>query len=769
MASPAPMSGRIRFDAFELDAASGELRKDGILLKLQPQPFRVLLLLIQRSGQVVTREEIQRYLWTDTTFVDFDHGINFSINQIRSALADSAENHRYIETLPRRGYRFVGTVKQLPIPKQPETPVPERMGSIAVLKPSPGLELETAAPRHSRSIAPVRIIVKVAEKHKIGLGAGIVVLLTLMAATVYGIHSLLHNGHAIPFQDFEITQLTTNGKTPLAAISPDGNYLVAVLVDNGKSTLLLRHLQTNSDTQVIPPAEVSYGGLIFSPDGNYIYFLKSDEYNANDLFRVPVLGGTPQMLAKDIDAHPVFSPGGERIAFERIFDPEFGRYRLIVANSDGTEERVIVDGPYSNFTLPVAWSADGKQVFGIQVPYQSEKSPLNESSLVSFDVASGQKRSLVAFNDFVIDMAPASVEQGFVVLYSRARELRAFQIGFVSLPGSKLWPITRDTNNYAAMTLSADRKTLAAVQSSDDSGLYLLPAKSYAINPPNQVLAQENDISDFAWASDTELYVARRSGLFRTSIDGNSDTPLILDPHAAISRIASCVPGRFAAFAWAGHGDSRSARLWRVDADGSSPKQIDDNENYDVGDAPVCSPDGKWLYYQKGMSGIFRLSAEGGTRQPVAGTVSSGLSNGFIGPDVSFDGKLLVFNVEKPVPSKPEMFDEILVIASLDSGAEPQTKMIEAVHGVDCCLRFTPDGKALVHAILDTGFVNSPQGVNNLWLQPLDAAPGRRITNFTSGRIRRIEFSPDGQRLAILRVHTKSDVVLLHDTGTSSK
>src|ERR1700722_2230728 len=111
MASPAPMSGRIRFDAFELDAASGELRKDGILLKLQPQPFRVLLLLIQRSGQVVTREEIQRYLWTDTTFVDFDHGINFSINQIRSALADSAGNHRYIETLPRRGYRFVAPVK----------------------------------------------------------------------------------------------------------------------------------------------------------------------------------------------------------------------------------------------------------------------------------------------------------------------------------------------------------------------------------------------------------------------------------------------------------------------------------------------------------------------------------------------------------------------------------------------------------------------------------------------------------------------------------
>jgi Tol biopolymer transport system component len=201
-----------------------------------------------------------------------------------------------------------------------------------------------------------------------------------------------------------------------------------------------------------------------------------------------------------------------------------------------------------------------------------------------------------------------------------------------------------------------------------------------------------------------------------------------------------------------------------VDADGSTPKQIVNDENYDAVE-PVCSPDGKWLYYQQNQSGVFRVSAESGTRQLIAGSASSGFSNGFLGPDVSFDGKLLVFNVEKPAPSKSEMWDEILVIVSLDSGAEPSTRMIEAIHGIDSSPRFTPDGKALVYAILEnTGFET-----DNLWLQPLDGAPGRRITNFTSGRIRRIQFSPDGQRLGILRIHTKSDVVLLHDTGASSQ
>src|SRR5246127_4076915 len=111
MASPASPPTKIRFDSFELDVTSGELRKGGNRLKLQPQPFRVLLLLVERSGEVVTREEIQRCLWKDSTFVDFEHGINFSINQIRGALSDNAEAPQYVQTLPRRGYRFIGAVQ----------------------------------------------------------------------------------------------------------------------------------------------------------------------------------------------------------------------------------------------------------------------------------------------------------------------------------------------------------------------------------------------------------------------------------------------------------------------------------------------------------------------------------------------------------------------------------------------------------------------------------------------------------------------------------
>ncbi len=111
MASPAQPSPVIRFGAFELDVANGELRKAGVSLKIHPQPFRVLLLLAEHPGQAVLREEIQRCLWGDNTFVDFERGINFCVNQIRAALGDDADKPQYVETLPRRGYRFIAPVK----------------------------------------------------------------------------------------------------------------------------------------------------------------------------------------------------------------------------------------------------------------------------------------------------------------------------------------------------------------------------------------------------------------------------------------------------------------------------------------------------------------------------------------------------------------------------------------------------------------------------------------------------------------------------------
>jgi DNA-binding winged helix-turn-helix (wHTH) protein/Flp pilus assembly protein TadD len=181
MASSAPMPPVIRFGAFELDAESGELRKAGISLKIHPQPFRVLTLLAERPGQIVTREEIQHCLWGDNTFVDYERGINFCVNQIRGALGDDAESPRYVETLPRRGYRFVASVTLIAGAKRPLriSDVPFRQDT-RDLAAGNGEALSSA---HDIHVVPSRVPEVPGTVSSRGVKAGIVVLLAIAILT----------------------------------------------------------------------------------------------------------------------------------------------------------------------------------------------------------------------------------------------------------------------------------------------------------------------------------------------------------------------------------------------------------------------------------------------------------------------------------------------------------------------------------------------------------------------------------------------------------
>jgi DNA-binding winged helix-turn-helix (wHTH) protein len=126
---------RYRFGAFEADAATGELRRQGLRVKLNAQPFQVLCLLLDRPGDLLTREEISRELWPDGTFVDYEHGVNSAVNRIREALGDTASSPRFVETLARRGYRFVAPVER--IADQIADPVPDTRAATLATNSAP--------------------------------------------------------------------------------------------------------------------------------------------------------------------------------------------------------------------------------------------------------------------------------------------------------------------------------------------------------------------------------------------------------------------------------------------------------------------------------------------------------------------------------------------------------------------------------------------------------------------------------------------------------
>ena len=216
----------------------------------------------------------------------------------------------------------------------------------------------------AKQVTSATAIAEAALRHKVWVIALGAVLLLMAAAAGYGIYSLLGRGRRLPFEEFTMMQITNTGHSRLAAVSPDGKYLVRTVAEAGKQSVWLRHIETGSDTQVIAPAEAFYGSLQFSAEGNYIYFQKATDSTQTgfNLMRTPVLGGSPQLIVRDIDSSIAFSPDGKKMAFGRGNNPVVGRSRLLVADTDGTAEKVVWEGPFMEMPFQLAWSPDGRQI-----------------------------------------------------------------------------------------------------------------------------------------------------------------------------------------------------------------------------------------------------------------------------------------------------------------------------------------------------------------------------------------------------------------------
>jgi serine/threonine protein kinase len=615
--------------------------------------------------------------------------------------------------------------------------------------PSSGLSAQASGEQPSSS----SVVVAVAKRHKFGLATGALIAIVVLIAAAYGLYALLHRTGPAPFADFTITQVTNNGKSVEAAISPDGKYLLSVLEDKGKQSLWLRHVLTNSDTQVIPAAEASYQTLAFSSDGNYIYFRKATDntqtsYNA---FRAPVLGGTPQLVVRNIDSAISFSPDG-RIAYARGNDPEVGKFQVLIANADGTNEKIFYGEPNSFVPHPVPWSPDGKQIAALMA------GPGGPLSNIEFrDLASAKVDMVVPFDKMQLnDLAWLPDGRGLVVTFqSNGTPLARAQIGLLSAAATDFRPITKDTNSYRTLTLSADGKTLATVQQKVARTLFVLPASGFSVGTPAPALAQLKDSFTFNWTSDGDLYFAYGGTLLRISPDGASKTTVLSDPGAVIAAAIACPNGSDVILEWDGHTGTK-INVWRMSPDGSNLKQL----TYGSSDiAANCAPDGKWVYYEDWVnSHLMRVSINGGTPEIVPGTIVPHTIFTQPGFGVSRDGKRLAILLGQ-IESNGSSTNKIALVP-LDAGPNPPVQLLDPDPRVAWNPQFTPDGRALVYPIRENG-------VDNLWLQPLDGSRGRQITSFETDLIRTFRFSPDGKSLGVSREHDESDVVLLHDASSS--
>ena len=603
-------------------------------------------------------------------------------------------------------------------------------GSVIVAGSSPSSGSQPQASAVSQSLSSAS-----AQKS----GSRIRLLGTFAALILAGLlaYSVFFRKHSLPFQDISITKVTDTGTEVEAAISPDGKYVLCMSRKNGLAALWLRNIPTNSNTQVQPPADVYYNGLRFSPDGNYFYFVRSDPGNPDlkFLYRSALLGGAPQKLASDVDSNITFSPDGQKVAFIRNDNPEPGKYQLIVRPVEGADaaETVIAGGSAAEGISAPAWSPDGKTIVcdGIQAGYGT--------TLIAFEVAGGKKFISLPKGIHSL-LSPTWMPNGSGLLgLVHAEPLHQAQIGLISYPDGKHFAVTRDTNSYSSLSLSANGQLIATILSEEHWNLFVMPASGGEA----RAVVPSFETTNFTWTADGQLIDDQRNVL--NYIDPASGPKSTITPEEGHpgGDPAACADGHSIVFELLYHGDKENDNVFRMDSSGENLKQLTTGE-HDY--RPVCSADSRWVYYiqEKDAGRLARVSIDGGASQ-----VISDLPISYSGFDVAPDGKSAAFaTLEHSGEHK-----EKLALMATDSG---QAKLLEFERPIFGALRFAQDGKSVV-------YITRSNGVDNLWLQPLDGSKGHAVTNFTSERIWDFHWSFDGKRLALVRGHTDSDVVLIRD------
>ena len=741
----------LHFGQFVLDLAEGRLLKRGLCLRVENQPVQVLVALLEHPGEVVSREDLCTRLWPDGTYVEFDEGLNTAIKKLRSALGDTADNPIFIETVPRRGYRFIApvSVSSADLSQKAETsPTTEAIESTSSA---------TAEAAVRSSQAPV--------VRRTSRPAAVVVLLLVTGLTVYGLRAWRSNEDHPNFERLRFTKITSSGKADDAVISPDGNYIVYSQRDRNGSGLWLRQVSSGSEVQIGPSEERSFRGLAVSPDGNSVYFVRErkESYSWKDLYKMPILGGANRLLTKDIDTPVSFSPDGRQFVYTRgVGPPDANEIR--VANGDGSGDHLLTTIPATSVSFEVgpAWSPDGKTI-AISLMLRGPR-----SGYVLDSIATGDGRVREVFWNAGVIGRPQWLPEGDKVLVDVDDPTGRGQLWTVSISNGKRQRVTNDLANWGIrIDTTHDSNKVVAVQWSLSANVWesestnLSAAKPVTSGEMPLVAAVPGSAGRILTVSgDGRLWVVKQDGTERRPFSNLRDVapPVMCGQFAVLTSYATggdesqTDAGSINGIKMAGGRfvvqrsyQSGPASIVRVDADGLKATALASGLVY----SPTCSPDGKSLFYvlMGNAESILRISIDGG-EATIVGEVPGRAIRGTM--RVSPDGQFLAFPYDLYVPT-PTMK---LAVISIDTGLNVKT--FDAPPGVyrEACLRWSPNGKALQYLLT--------QGdVTNIWEQPLAGGSPRQITDFTSGRIFDFNWSQDGKRLFMSRGEVSSDVVLL--------
>jgi Tol biopolymer transport system component/DNA-binding winged helix-turn-helix (wHTH) protein len=735
---PNDVPGRVRFGAYEVDLHTRELWKHGLRLKLVGQPFEILAVLLSRPGELVTREELRAQLWPGDTFVDFNHGLNAAVNKLREALSDSADQPRYIETLPRRGYRFMARVEQaakasqvematappptvaVEPPTVQESSTSER--PVAASEPTftgasstlwkPGQE--SSRRRHGLKVVLVSgfalgIVVvfwsllsssperrEAALKTALSPSAPIIPLTNLSDPT--GDPAFSPDGTRVaffrqayapgasgifvkPLGSQQLLQLSDNPDDCCPVWSPDGRSIVFSR-RSGKERTIYQVPSTGGGLRKLHVDVTSERGYLdWAPDGNSIAFSSTSAAGTESIFLLSLKELTvrritqPPLLNKD--RGPAFSPDGESLAFIRR--TETGLPEMIVMMPAGGGETRVVLAFNNGIVGPPAWAADNQSILFSAGP----------PAVLRIPASGGQPSEVTA----AVGPAwrPAVSHRGYRLAYQKISaatsvwqmNLRGADRSGATAPQAHGVVVT-DTGRNEGVQVSPDGKKLAFMSNRSGSMEIWTSNRdgSNAIQLTALGLAGtprwSPDGRSIAFDRDT----GENGGIFIVRIDGGSPHPLVQ------GNSGNLVPS------WSRDGKSvyfasdrtGSWQVWKAPAEGGSPVQVTAHGGF----AAYEARNGRALYYSKlNMPNpeVWRVPVEGGVETQVSTLVR---------PDDWANWALVdrgIFFVQSDTTRDP-----ILMFFDFTSG---DVKRMAGFDRMPFWLSASPDGRSVLYEHLD--------------------------------------------------------------------
>ncbi|MFN2391024.1 MAG: LpqB family beta-propeller domain-containing protein [Pyrinomonadaceae bacterium] len=734
----------ISFDEFEVDALKRTLLKKGQAVPLNPKTFDLLLTLVEHRGAVLSKNDLLDKVW-ENQFVE-ENNLTVHVAALRKVLGEKKNEHRFIITVPGRGYKFIAELNEpeneivIESHKFSRILVDEEITENEKLftwlnghKPKAIAEVETSEEKQTwiewLKLNPIMATLLVA----------FFLLSTIFGGYVWQKQRQSNLSPGVPFAQMQIRQLTTNGKVSRAALSPDGKLFAYVTNDLGSRTLWLGQIEGGNDIVLRPAAEAVYSELAFSPDSSQLYFSMRDDKNPKSaLYKMPVFGGAQQKVLDEISSFSL-SPDGKRIAFGQRSEEE-GKDSLIIASTDGSERREVASFPKTQSFIfdTISWSDDGNR---LALSGVGDGETIGNDILTA-EISTGEIKRIVNENwREIAKTAWLKDDSGLIVTAiesSSWSSVPQFHVLRVEIPSGKTREITTDRSSYdSSLNLSAASDQLLTIEHRQLNNIWVAPSDD--LSAARQItfssFGRYDGLWGMDWTPDGKLIYTNSDtqSQFISQMNADGSEVKSLTAPGAVDSVLSVSPdGRYIIF----HSNRGGGfDIWRTDIDSGNPLQLTfGKKNFQ----PFVSADSRQVYYkswEKGVGELRRVSIDGGEPEILNDKETSW---GGFSPDGKYfaagyktdKNRLAIFSAENHQIVKQFDFPKS---GTMWMGS-----------------RWTPDGKAVAYRDSNYGY----------WLQPIDAE-ARRMEGLPKEKLYNFAWSKDGKQFAFVRGQEIRDVVLI--------